>query len=858
MEPISLFASPDRDLDLDEIIKTLVGIEFITGMKEQRIYSLSESIEKLKALHDEEEYTKILQWISPLEPQPAPQAMQKMVEKQEQLIKTELEETGMQVQTIFQNAKEPKTIYIEAEYTKILRFISPLEPHRMHQDIRHKRLKGTCLWFMKRPEFEEWHSAEDSNHVLVCYGIPGSGKSVMSSAVIDNIQLENAERFATEETHILLAYLYYDSRDSARLSAVGLIGSLLKQIFQSCAYRERNAKDQRFENIFESLKKRRDQHGIPLSINELSQFIKQCLRGLQRLYIIIGAIDECQDIYRWELLRFTSDILAEFPNSVRVMITGRAYIRSSLEKSLAKTPVSIDLVANEVDIRRYVVHAIELDYHAYNNMENSFRREIVETIVATADGIIIRFLLAALQIQTVLEQASKAGRNRALSTIYIPKNLDSAFKATIQRIRKAGGTKARQGIEILKWADLAERNCILTSYVMHFQYFIRISTDSLDMDTLPSEQSLDKCCQGLIIVDKERRCIRFMHRTLQEFLRVEHENGNIFETCHLDITRTFLKYMSFRDTSVNGDPASNEIATKHIFQYRPGSTVAMITFGGNSGPCHIEKYPFLRYAVHFWGEHAKRQANKSKHSQAATVHNALAVERKNDHIVYRLLEMDNINVESKDNSGRTALSHAAANGNLDALRLLLEKEAEVSSYDEDEFRTPLSYAAIFGHEEAGADITSPDNNGRRALSWATKSGNQSRLILQLLFKNGADVDAPDKDGRSPLSWAVHCGHGKVVHYLLRKGADVNLRDHEGATQLALRRRMIARENDDRLKLTKKDAEQREEERDELCGWEELMGDLWDESEEEEEEDDEELLEWEGNGHVLNEEEPRKE
>lgn len=49
----------------------------------------------------------------------------------------------------------------------------------MHQDIRHKRLKGTCLWFMKRPEFEEWHSAEDSNHVLVCYGIPGSGKSVM-------------------------------------------------------------------------------------------------------------------------------------------------------------------------------------------------------------------------------------------------------------------------------------------------------------------------------------------------------------------------------------------------------------------------------------------------------------------------------------------------------------------------------------------------------------------------------------------------------------------------------------------------------------------------------------------------------
>ncbi|KAI5793344.1 hypothetical protein FPQ18DRAFT_304656 [Pyronema domesticum] len=40
-------------------------------------------------------------------------------------------------------------------------------------------------------------------------------------------------------------------------------------------------------------------------------------------------------------------------------------------------------------------------------------------------------------------------------------------------------------------------------------------------------------------------------------------------------------------------------------------------------------------------------------------------------------------------------------------------------------------------------------------------------------------------------------------------------------------------------------------RDELCRWEELMEDSWDEFKAEEEEDDEELLEWEGNVHIPN-------
>jgi hypothetical protein len=60
--------------------------------------------------------------------------------------------------------------------------ISPLEPHKRHQDILQKRLEGTGDWFLLQPEFQKWsgESDDDSNgSILACSGIPGAGKSVI-------------------------------------------------------------------------------------------------------------------------------------------------------------------------------------------------------------------------------------------------------------------------------------------------------------------------------------------------------------------------------------------------------------------------------------------------------------------------------------------------------------------------------------------------------------------------------------------------------------------------------------------------------------------------------------------------------
>jgi len=65
--------------------------------------------------------------------------------------------------------------------SKILAWLSPLEPGVRHRDIGTQRLDSIGSWVLETEEFRRWHdgSREDgSNHpTLFCHGNPGAGKS---------------------------------------------------------------------------------------------------------------------------------------------------------------------------------------------------------------------------------------------------------------------------------------------------------------------------------------------------------------------------------------------------------------------------------------------------------------------------------------------------------------------------------------------------------------------------------------------------------------------------------------------------------------------------------------------------------
>jgi len=71
------------------------------------------------------------------------------------------------------------TVGISEEASRIQRWLSPLEPHARHQDVRNRRLDGVGNWVLGEDEFESWRKSQDSsaNRTLLCYGDQGAGKT---------------------------------------------------------------------------------------------------------------------------------------------------------------------------------------------------------------------------------------------------------------------------------------------------------------------------------------------------------------------------------------------------------------------------------------------------------------------------------------------------------------------------------------------------------------------------------------------------------------------------------------------------------------------------------------------------------
>jgi len=68
---------------------------------------------------------------------------------------------------------------ISEETSRIQTWLSPLEPHARHQDVRNRRLDGVGDWVLEKNEFESWRKSHDSsaNRTLLCYGDQGAGKT---------------------------------------------------------------------------------------------------------------------------------------------------------------------------------------------------------------------------------------------------------------------------------------------------------------------------------------------------------------------------------------------------------------------------------------------------------------------------------------------------------------------------------------------------------------------------------------------------------------------------------------------------------------------------------------------------------
>jgi Cdc6-like AAA superfamily ATPase len=206
---------------------------------------------------------------------------------------------------------------------------------------------------------------------LFCPGIPGAGKTILTSIVVENLHT----RFQ-KDLSVGVAYLYCNFRRQDEQKAEDLLVNLLKQLAQGRPHMPDSVK-----SIRDSHKDKRTRP----SFDEISEALQSVVVLYSRIFIIVDALDECQASNGCRT-RFLSEIFdLQAKTKANIFATSR-FIPEITEKF--KGSAILEIRAMDEDVDRYLDgHISQLPYFVQRNPE--LQEKIKTEIVKAVDGMYV-------------------------------------------------------------------------------------------------------------------------------------------------------------------------------------------------------------------------------------------------------------------------------------------------------------------------------------------------------------------------------------------------------------------------------------------------------------------------------------
>ncbi|KAF5712420.1 ankyrin protein [Fusarium mundagurra] len=680
-----------------------------------------------------------------------------------------------------EDVAEIRTNQNKKDDIKILNWLTSVDYGLQQSEFQKVQQPGTGSWLLDTSEYRTW--LETPGQTLFCQGIPGVGKTILTSGLIDHL----SSKLAGDSTNGI-SYIFCNFQRQDQQTSDGLLACILKQLSAG------------LPSLPECLRSLYTSHSIPRtrpSSREIISTLASVISEHERVFIIIDALDEygsapgARETFLKELGRLQQEFDVNLFATSRFDTTISSEIRYSFLSNM-----SLEINAVRDDIGIYIEGNFNiLPYDIRHNKD--LRYDIIESIQESVDGI---YKVSETEIRNQLAMIKRGSRNGNA------KALSDAYEQTMTRIKSQEPGHAMLAKQVLLWLTYARSE--LTIQDLQYALATRSKYRMVCTQDLPFESTMISVCAGLVALDESSKIIRLVHYTTQEYLiQNPHE---LFPLTEQDIARTCMTHLWVSE---------NERYRFLDFDLATRSS-----------------YPLWWYSAVNWGHHGRDSAISNRElieflDDGATVSLAMrnVLQRFNvgyffmrhlhiaayfglSELVEHILDMGAA-VDSADRTGRTPLSYAAEQGYDAIVVMLLEMGAKVDSqdgevvtkhyYNRNAGRTPLSFATQQGHEAAvhilmanGASSSVRSKSGRTPLSYAVENGreslvrlfldtepgdisielgraieNEHEAIVRLLVDNGADVNYSTTSGFTPLLHATRANNEAIVRLLLENGAN---------------------------------------------------------------------------------------
>lgn len=164
-----------------------------------------------------------------------------------------------------------------ADFERALQWLSPLDFGQLQKAPQRRPLEGTGNWFLDSPQVRGWCTRRTS--ALWCHGIPGAGKTILATALLQRLK----DEYAGENVAVLIAYCSFD--DGNTHSAHNLLCSFARQLMEAKG---------KISDAVKTLFTEKAKEGRPNG-EQLNGMLSQELTTFDHTFIIVDGLDEVPD-----------------------------------------------------------------------------------------------------------------------------------------------------------------------------------------------------------------------------------------------------------------------------------------------------------------------------------------------------------------------------------------------------------------------------------------------------------------------------------------------------------------------------------------------------------------------------------
>ncbi|KAL4724605.1 hypothetical protein ACLX1H_008047 [Fusarium chlamydosporum] len=401
---------------------------------------------------------------------------------------------------------------IKQEYTSHRAYISPKDYNDELYRFSEAVCDGTGKWLLRHPSFQQWLAGKEKQKpIMWLRGIPGAGKTHLSSTVIKHVQ-------QCDGTHTVFAFLSYVDGD---ISALSILHSLIFQLSSHSL-------------TLKTILCQSDLKYLGTDFKIAARLFQSLIQGAGIVYVIVDGLDEINQVQRSKLIKELVRLSTEC-DDCRILLTSRPEtdISNTLDGKTSNLQVDHK---NAGSIQLYIDHTMDRWFE-----EREFVPEVrhqlrgwAAPLASRAKGMFlyVKIIFDIIHYINDLEEIQRELEN-------LPLSLEAAYGRVLRKINLSTNRQRNLAHSILGWVACAPTPMTLKE--IEQALVVDLENPSKD-PRVQSKTNVVEICGP--IVEIVNGYVQFVHFTVREYMfNPNIENSISLPDMALDLTLRCLTYL---------------------------------------------------------------------------------------------------------------------------------------------------------------------------------------------------------------------------------------------------------------------------------------------------------------------------